>query len=396
MQTAHVLFGGWVALGAIVGSFLNAFIHRWPRRISMVTRTRSFCPQCEATIAWYDNIPILSWLALLGRCRSCRKRIPVRYLVVEILSAGLFAAAFWRGVMSPREGLEDDVSRWTFVAATSFASAVLIAIAFIDLETFTMPSGATTALVVMGLALAPLVPAMQLAPTIWTGMPRLDGALNSLQGAVLGGGLIWATGAAAELLVRKEAMGMGDVKLLAGVGALLGWKAGATVFFMAPCLGCVIGIPLILRERLFPPKAAEGKPSGITYRYEADEEAPPDDLVVAGRRLPLVLGCAVALVEGAGLLLLPGARESAFAAAPLYFGVTLGAFAVFYDVVRMRLVREGRWIPRRIAREESGATEERLEGHYLPYGPFLAAASAVMLFFGGEVVAWTARHLFGA
>jgi leader peptidase (prepilin peptidase)/N-methyltransferase len=403
-----ILFVGWILFGAIVGSFLNAFIYRVPRRISLVSRTRSFCPACEAVIRWYDNIPVLSYLALRGKCRDCRAPIPVRYLLVELITTGLFAWAFHAGMNGPELGGVKSVDAWVYVLAVSFVCADLVALSFVDIETYTVPVVNTGALILLGLALAPLWPELVHAPTVWAGgleAGRLDAALNSVEGAILGGGLVWAVGAAAELVIRKESMGSGDVKILAGVGALLGWKSAVLSLFMATLIGAVTGILTLVvgaslarraekrRKRVW--GGTDEKKKGITYRYEEDEEAPPaDEDVVKSRRL-MVTGFVLALVQVAALFALPGAKASSLAAAPFYFGATIGFFMVFYDVVRRRLVHEGRWIRREISKSEDGSTEERLTGHYLPFGPFLAIAAVVMVFFGRGIVAMAARHLFG-
>ncbi len=408
MTPETILWVGWTLFGAIVGSFLNAFVHRWPRRISLLTRTRSFCPRCEKDIAWYDNIPVLSYLVLLGRCRNCRERIPLRYLLVELTTTALFSFAYYKGVVAEPERLG-----WPFVVIASLVVADLVALSFVDIETYTVPLITTTALIVAGVALAPVLPWLKAGgATEWTGVQwlgerRLDAMLDSLQGIILGGGLIWATGAVAELIIRKEAMGAGDVKILAGVGALLGWKAAVATFFIAPCIGTAVGLPMILKARLFPPKkpkrdkgAGKGEKDrartegGITYRYEADEAPPPADEEVVKSRFLLVFGFVLAAEQTASIFILKGARASPLTAAPLYFGATIGFFMAFYDIIRRRLVREGRWIRREIETAEDGSTEERLTGHYLPFGPFLALAAVVVLLFGSEIMALAETYLF--
>jgi len=413
MTPETILWVGWTLFGAIVGSFLNAFVHRWPRRISLLTRTRSFCPRCEADIAWYDNIPILSYVLLLGRCRKCRKRISPRYLVVELITTALFSFAYYKGIIA---GPEAERLGWPFVVIASLVVADLVALSFVDIETYTVPLVTTTALIAVGLFLAPVFPWLKAGEaTVWTGIKwfgerRLDATLDSFQGIILGGGLIWATGAAAELIIRREAMGAGDVKILAGVGALLGWKAAVATFFIAPCVGTAVGLPMILKGRLFPEKkskkvkkdkhASKGEKDreragkGITYRYEADEAPPPSDEEVVKSRFLLVLGFVIAAEQTASLFVLEGARESPLKAAPLYFGATIGFFMTFYDVVRRRLVREKRWIKRDIETAEDGSTEERLTGHYLPFGPFLAVSAVVVLFFGDSIMAVAEQYLF--
>ncbi len=211
-------------------------------------------------------------------------------------------------------------------------------------------------------------------------------------------------GAAAELTIRKEAMGSGDVKILAGVGALLGWKTAVLSLFIAAVFGAVVGVLILTYGRIAAGRAKKRKKDwggederkkGITYRYEPDEQAPLSDEEVVKSRKLLVAGFALALLQVAALLALPGARGSIFAAAPFYFGATIGAFMVLFDIVRRRLVKEGRWIRREISKAEDGSTEERLTGHYLPFGPFLALAAVVMVFFGREIIARAAQHFFG-
>lgn len=400
---------GWGGLGAVVGSFLNAFVYRWPRKISLLKVRRSFCPACNAVIAWHDNIPILSYLVLLGRCRRCRARIPIRYLAVELLSTGLFALSYYRGIMVEGGG------GWPFVLVASFVSGLLIAAAFTDIECYLIPNVTTDLLIALGLGAALFFPSfLHLGfATAWTRVSRLDGLLDSVQGMVLGGGLVWAIGAAAELLIRKEAMGAGDARLLAGVGALLGWKAATAAFFMAPFLGCLVGIPVLVYDAFAKKRGRGEKERGITYKYEP-EEKPPSDEETAKRRGPLKLGLLVSAEQagllvwflartgtppgarGAGASAILGARTSEIAAtAPLLFGLALGLFMVFYDVVRFRLMKEGRWTRRDVRVAEDGSAEEKLSGHYLPFGPFLVAAGLVTLFFREEILSGLSWYLFG-
>jgi len=393
VQPDTVYWITWTLLGAIVGSFLNAFVYRWPRRISLVSRSRSFCPACEATIHWYDNIPIVSYLVLRGRCRACKRRIPFRYLAVELLCAALFSLAYYQGRI-----LHPETHSWLFVVVASIVVADLVALSFVDIETYTVPFVNSIGLLIVGMALAPAWPLFQLSRTVWVDAVRLDALLNSLQGVLLGGGLVWAVGAAAELVLRKEAMGGGDVKILAGVGALFGWKAAIAAFFLAVFIGALTGVGMILWDRISQRLrkkriGVKGIEEGITYKYEADEEPPPsDEDVVKSYRL-MGIGFAIALEQIALLYFLPGAR-SLLAAIPLLFGITLGFFVVFYDIVRRRLVREGKWIDRDIVKDEDGKTEERLSGHYLPFGPFLAGAALVVLFAGDSLLAWFAARFF--
>ncbi|HZY04376.1 MAG TPA: prepilin peptidase [Anaeromyxobacteraceae bacterium] len=224
------LAAAWVAcLGAVVGSFLNVVIARLPRGDSVV-RPRSRCPRCGAPIAWYDNVPVLSWILLRARCRACAAPISWRYPLVEALAAGAALAAFFR------HGLGG-----AFAAELTFA-AVLLALAFIDLDTWLLPHALTW----------PLIAAGWVAAAAGLGPATLRG---SLWGAGLGFAAFAAVAWAGERVFRKEALGFGDVWLLAGIGAWLGVKALLPVVLLASLQGSLVGIALILLG-----KATPGRP----------------------------------------------------------------------------------------------------------------------------------------
>ena len=270
--------------GAIVGSFLNAVIYRLPRNISLVTEKRSFCPRCRATIAWYDNIPIVSWLLLLGRCRHCRGRISPRYLVVEVLTAALFAALYWHVRIHNGPGTGPGgaaLLHWSCLLVYLPLAAGLVLVSFVDIQDYEeteeekreaeerrarlaafgrsieQEEGPTVygiipdEVTVTGLVLAvPL--ALAFPETHWDmtelvrGWPRLDAVFDAAIGAVAGGALTWGMGVFGKVFFRKAAMGLGDVKLMAMLGALLGWKAALLVFFVAPVFGSIFGIVMML------------------------------------------------------------------------------------------------------------------------------------------------------
>ncbi|HYV65798.1 MAG TPA: prepilin peptidase, partial [Myxococcales bacterium] len=187
-----------LVVGACLGSFLNVVIARLPHGQSLLSPP-STCPRCQSHIAWYDNVPILSWLALRARCRSCRQPISARYPVVELLTA-LLLFAVWR-----RFG-----GQWATLGYAAFVCA-LIALTYIDLDTWLLPHEITWPLLAAGL-LSPL----------WN--PRLTWA-DSLIGAGAGFAFFAAIALVGEKLLRKETMGWGDVWLLSGIGAWLGWQA---------------------------------------------------------------------------------------------------------------------------------------------------------------------------
>ncbi len=219
-QPLRIAIGAWVlVVGAAVGSFLNVVIARVPEGESVV-RPRSRCPACRAPIAWYDNLPVVSWLALRGRCRACGVRISPRYPVVELLGA---AAAWlaWR-----RHGL-------SAAAAVELAFvAILVALAAIDLDRWELPHELTRPLVVLGLAGSAL--SLTAAP----------GIRSSAVGAAAGFAAFWLVMKLGRLLAKREAMGAGDVWLLSGLGAYLGAAALLPVVMLASIQGSVVGIAL--------------------------------------------------------------------------------------------------------------------------------------------------------
>jgi len=239
------------ALGLIVGSFLNVVIHRVPLRQSVVS-PRSHCPSCDSAIAWYDNIPVLSWTILRGRCRRCSARIPVRYTLVELLTCGVALAVFWQAVPAvdlhhieptfagPSEvvGLVATV-RWqdllVWLYYFSFFSG-LIAVFFIDLEHYIVPNQVTYLLIPVGVVGA---------AGLWYAEAGGLHPLQSVLGVVLGGGILLAVALVGRLLFRRDAMGMGDVKLLALIGAFLGaWPTLLVVLLLSSVAGSVIGLAL--------------------------------------------------------------------------------------------------------------------------------------------------------
>lgn len=204
------------AFGAAVGSFLNVVIYRWPRELSIV-RPRSHCPGCGRLIPWYWNIPVLSWLLLRGRCRWCGVKISPQYLAVELLGAGIAMLSLWRyGPHAPA------------LVAFVFGAALLCG-SVIDLHTRLLPDVITLGLIPLGLAAAYL-------PRVWMPGWPVSGT-EAIAGALIGGGLFWGVILFFKLLTGREGMGMGDVKLMAGLGAVLGYPAIPAVIFIASGAG---------------------------------------------------------------------------------------------------------------------------------------------------------------
>lgn len=228
--------------GSIIGSFLNVCIYRMPLEKSVVS-PRSYCPQCKKTIPWYDNIPMLSYIILLGRCRSCKARIPFRYFLVELFTAGLFLVLFKLYNFS-----------LDFFIYAIFVSGLIVA-TFVDIQHRIIPDEISVGGIVVGLLLG-AVKGLHFNPLAYGFRPLVQ----SLLGIIVGGGIIYLTGAIFNFFYfdvfkkplidgEKEAMGGGDVKLLAMIGAFLGWKAAILTFFLAPFFGAVIGIAHLLIKK---------------------------------------------------------------------------------------------------------------------------------------------------
>ena len=211
------------AVGLILGSYLNVVIYRLPRRLSTVF-PRSRCPRCRTPIKAYDNIPVLSYLILRGRCRSCGLRIPWKYPVIEALNGAMFVAVYLRFGVS-----------WEGVIAEGFCSLMLV-LAMIDLEHYILPDVLTLPGIAIGLLLQPLIPQVS-----W---------VEAAIGVLLGGGLLYAVAWGWYLVKGICGMGMGDVKMLAMIGAFLGWKGVVITLFLSSLVGSIVGAVLMLSGQM--------------------------------------------------------------------------------------------------------------------------------------------------
>ena len=220
----------WFALGSCIGSFLNVCIYRMPREQSIV-RPRSRCTHCRRSLAWYDNVPLLSYLLLGARCRHCRKPISWRYPAVEGLT-GLSTVAVLTRFGDGAVG----------VVYLAFVCALIVA-SFIDLEFRIIPDEISLGGLALGVALSLLLPSLHGTDSRWLALER------SVIGLVVGGGLLYGTGLLGDFVFRKESMGGGDIKLLAMAGSILGWKLVALTFFLAPILALIPGLFVLLFKR---------------------------------------------------------------------------------------------------------------------------------------------------
>lgn len=218
--------------GALWGSFANVCIYRLPKGQSLL-RPGSRCPSCLASIAWFDNIPVLSFVLLRGRCRRCHTRIGWRYPLVELLSAGLCAAVFVRFVGSDRGVLPTQLAH---VVVYGYFALVLLVLSFIDLDHMLLPDRVTLPSLVVFFCAGRLLSDVRL--------------IDALLGAVVGYGVIWLIAEAYYRLTGREGLGLGDGKLLALVGATLGWQALPWTVCLGSMLGSLVAIPwLWLRKR---------------------------------------------------------------------------------------------------------------------------------------------------
>jgi leader peptidase (prepilin peptidase)/N-methyltransferase len=259
IAAVDALLAAWTALlGAVVGSFLNVVVARVPHGLSVV-HPRSRCPRCLAPIAWYDNLPVLSWLLLRGRCRGCRLPISRRYPLVEASMGALAVVALSRHGFS--------------VAALSelVLDSLLVSLLLIDLDTWLLPHALTWPLLGVGLLLAPF------------GLTAAGTFTSAALGAGIGFAAFGLVSAAGAFVFKKEALGFGDVWLLAGIGAWLGVGALLPVVLFASLQGSVVGIALMLLGKGEPgPPAtpeAEAAPAGAPGASAEPSGAPPPEAV---------------------------------------------------------------------------------------------------------------------
>jgi len=225
--------------GVMFGSFLNVCIARLPNDESVVS-PRSKCPGCGQPIAWYDNIPVVSWIVLGGKCRRCRERISVQYPLVELAVAAVWVGSAWYYGLN-LEGL-----------AAALFGTILLGIAVTDAKTYLIPNEYTYGGLVLGLVFA--------ATRGWGGL------LPALVGAAVGFFLLLFVAWAGEKAFGQEAMGGGDIKMMAMVGAFVGWKGVLLTVFGGALLGSLIFVPLSIgKKRLVPFGIFLAAAAGITF-----------------------------------------------------------------------------------------------------------------------------------
>ena len=220
-MTVPVILVLLFAVGLIVGSFLNVCIYRLPRRESVMWPA-SHCTACNRALAWYENVPVAGWLALRGRCRTCREPISAMYPIVELITGVVFAGGFLVYGLTP-----------LLAVRLAFACAMIV-LFVIDLHHRILPNSITLPGIVAGLLASVFLP---------------PGWLPAVIGALAGGGALFAIAEAYYRLRGVEGLGMGDVKMLAMIGAFLGWQQMLVTLILASFAGSVVGVAMIAGRR---------------------------------------------------------------------------------------------------------------------------------------------------
>ena len=212
--------------GACWGSFLNVCIYRIPAELSVV-KPRSRCPKCMTNLAWKDNIPIFGWLFLGGKCRYCKAPISLRYPMIELLTGVLFTLVWIHYMYQP--------------AAIPFMVMVfgLILGSMVDIDEMWIPDRCTIGGMIIGPIFSFLIPSMHGVEG------HLDGLVQSLIGLVVGFGSLWSVAVIGKLILKKDAMGFGDVKLMGALGAFLGWQSIVFIVFCSSLIGTIVGVSFI-------------------------------------------------------------------------------------------------------------------------------------------------------
>ena len=236
------MIGAWVAFGLVVGSFLNVVVHRLPLENERVWRPlRSYCPNCRRELTVGENIPVLSWLVQRGRCRGCRWPIPVRYPAVELANAVLWGLAGWLAPSFPLALIDAVV-----------LSGLLVASA-VDFDRFEIPDEVSIGGIVLAPVCAALVPELHagtwIARELANGGPvdRIAAVMASAAGIVVGGGALLAIGWLGKKVFRRDAMGFGDVKLLAAAGGFVGPGGALVALFLGSVVASLAGAANVLR-----------------------------------------------------------------------------------------------------------------------------------------------------
>jgi leader peptidase (prepilin peptidase) / N-methyltransferase len=383
-ESLRALFSAWpfgafiLVVGLCIGSFLNVCIYRLPAGKS-IAWPGSHCQSCLAPIAWYDNIPVLSFFLLGGRCRRCGATFSARYMLVE-LATGLVWFGFWlayfklglRTVGGP-SGEIVEPSPGLYLVHMVLASALLVS-GVIDYDLKEIYVSVTYVAVGAGVVGAFLWPDLQrlgaygheLAPR--TGWDRTDALVMALVGAAVGSGLINLTRFLGTVAFHKEAMGAGDAYLMAAIGGVLGWEASVLVFFAAPFIGLPFGLWSLWRQTR--------RQGGEAETEEAEAPSPPR----------LNYGTFVTAVAGFGLLV--AASVQAQGEWGMGARVTLVGSLLAFGASLYLLGREEEPAAEDEAAEPSVPQPAVDDAHEMPYGPSLGMAAGIVMLVQEWPMAW--------
>ncbi|MEI6232979.1 MAG: prepilin peptidase [Planctomycetota bacterium] len=376
--------------GAIFGSYVNMASYRLPRDISTWKRSRSFCPKCQHQLAWFDNLPILSFLFLRGKCHYCRVPIPPRYLYAELICSALFALCAYQYFIL-NGGLYGKMPLAWFVLELFFVVDLLL-LSIVDLEVWLIPIETTLWWIPPAFILAIIFPDdLHPSKTIWFATsPWLNAVIDSFSGAAIGAGFLWCVGFAVAALVfvrnkirgideaPPEAMGMGDVHMLAMFGAMVGWKAALMAIMIGVMTGSVTGIGKILLGKLQRARMGKDWTPPPQPTFDLPEDGEPYEPML----WPL-------LVFGALVLFVTGMLNDRFNYIPgnatldhlVPFGMMLGIGASLWIAFPfyLYLKKIGRMPGGAIVENDDGKKEEVYSGNYIPFGPSLAFGCLVVV-----------------
>jgi leader peptidase (prepilin peptidase)/N-methyltransferase len=364
-------------LGACIGSFLNVVIWRVPRGQS-VADGRSHCPKCGHLIRWFDNLPVLSWLALRARCRDCRAPISARYPFVEALTAALFVLLALRHPFPEATAVG---------AARALLLSALVVVSFVDVDRREIPDAITKPGIVVGLLLSLLLPALHAADVFPTLSNRhLAALVASACGVVAGAGVLLVVRWLGRLALGKEAMGLGDVKLLAMVGAFVGAGDVLLVLLVASVGGSVVGGAFVAgRGRRLAPLAG-------TLSLAGGAPAPfARARVRAPRRAPLTVAALVPAAATAGVAVgAPGALEVVLPATTVWSDDGKDVRVAVSGVVEAVDAHDGGTLvtlrPEPLAEaDDAWLSTFALHRISIPFGVFLALGAAAVVVFGPEI-----------
>jgi len=334
-------------IGATIGSFLNMAIYRLPRGLSFINPSRSFCPKCEHSLDGKDLWPLLSWLSTRGRCRYCKEPVSSRYFWVELLTGLLFSGIWWTTLVAA-----DRPIQFAFYA---LMAACLVMVIFIDAELYIIPDELNAAIFVVAIAYHALNESLSTA--LW--------------GALLGWGLLWGIAFLGRVGFGKDAMGDGDIKMMRGVGALLGpglLVANLAIAVVLGIIGGVVGIALSKRQADAPAAAQHDQAHTVVVAQGAEADA-----AVTAEEAPLPPPTPIPIV------------------------LLSGAWYLFcLDIVALFVKPLERWVVSKLP-QEVVEDEENWEPSLttIPFGPYLAAGALVCMLFARPIEAGLRSYMEG-